>query len=599
MVDAGDRVRARRRLLRALPPWIALNVAAALLLAHGYVVTGGGPPSAAAWVYAQVAFATLIVGCGAALGAALAVLATLPGGVWAVRWLAPAAASLLLGFLWVDRAVFATYRFHLSGLAWSAWQLPGAFAQLGIWPPSPVLLLGAVAAVALLDALALRWLAARADLQPGDGRAAARGWVWLAAAMLALIVLERGIFLVSQQRGRRDVLRMARLVPFYPTLVGHDLPLLWTRRFAPGGEIPDIAPAPPPPIRFAPDAPRWNILWIVLDSWRADMLSAELTPAMWELARHARLFRAHTSGGNATRYGLVSMLYGLPAFQWPQLEVERRPPPLLSSLAGRGWDLGLFTSVDLPDINATVFGDVPAAWRIATPPERGARKDLATIAALERFLAVPRAGRPFFAFVHLISTHGPYDPTCELPRARRGPRARYERAVHCADRLVARALAGVSLADTIVVVTSDHGEAFGEDGAMGHAAGFHMVQLLVPFVLHVPGLPPAVVEHPTSHHDVPATLLDALGAELPSPAAGLGRSLLAGPGTPWLFACDDSECAIHDADGSVVFGVGVRHPGQVEIRDAAWTRVPTAGEVGRRRFSRVLEFLAWQRRALP
>ncbi len=585
-------------LRRALPAWVALNAMLALAVAHGYLASAGVTPTWAATAYAYLAFAAPIVVVATLLAAACAATSLLPGGATLVRWLAPAVAAALLAFLWLDRAAFATYRFHVGGLAWSAFLVPGGLAELGIRPASPGWLLVAVAAVAVLDGLALRRLATRQARRPRPRRAT-RGWWYLATTALVLVVLERGLFLAAERSGRRDVVRMLHLVPFYSTLVGNDL-----RRVAPG-----LAAllAPPgeatrhdtPPVRFAADAPRWNVLWIVLDSWRADAMTPELTPVADALGRRSSVFRAHTSGGDATRYGLVSMLYGLPASTWSRLELERRPPPLLATLRERGWRLGVFTSVDMPDVLSVVFADVPQASRMPAPPAGGAGKDRTTLRNLERFLAAPHDGRPFFAFVHLISTHWPYDPSCRLPRERRGRRARYDRALRCADRLVARALRAVSLTDTIVVVTSDHGEAFGEGGVFGHAAGFTLPQLRVPLVLHVPGRPPAVVDHATTHHDLPATLLRILGAAGPSPADGIGGSLLAGIPSRMLFACNMNECAIHDADGSVTFGVGTRYPRELEIRDPDGAPVAADGDVERRRFAQVLELLALQRAALP
>jgi membrane-anchored protein YejM (alkaline phosphatase superfamily) len=387
---------------------------------------------------------------------------------------------------------------------------------------------------------------------------------------------------------------MASLVPFYPTLADE----VWPRITSPAPVHGTLAPRPPPVVRFAPDAPRWNILWIVLDSWRADAMTPDLTPTVWALGRQSAVFRSHTSGGNATRYGLVSMFYGLPASAWPQLKRERRSPPLLATLRARGWDLGLFTSVTLPDILAGVFADVPESSRIAAPPTRAARMDHETLSALEHFVATPRDGRPFFAFVHFISTHWPYDPSCELPGTAPTPHDRYECAVRCADRLIARALATVSLTDTMVVVTADHGEAFGEQGIYGHNAGFTLPQLRVPLVLHVPGRAATIVERRTSHHALPATLLQELGAE-PSAADGIGQSLFSDAVSPWVFACNEDECAIHDADGSVTFSMGTRYPNELEIRDPDGTPRATDGDLGRRRFTQVLDFLTLQRATLP
>ncbi len=578
-------------LRRALPAWLLSNVALSLAIGLGYVTSGAGP-GWTAQSYAVLALGAAFLALASAGGAAVAALTFLPAG-WVLALATGAAgAATWLAFLWVDRAAFALYRFHVGGLAWSTLRMPGALGELGVWPAAPGWFIAATAAVAVLQAVMLWWLARCVRRRHETGRSFSPGWTALLAATAVALAAERLSFTAAAHTGRREVVRAMQVVPFYPVLVGVDL----ARRWSPTAGTPT---APPPPVEFAADAPRWNVLWVVLDSWRGDAMTPALTPVAEALGRRSTVYRAHTSGGDATRYGLVSMLYGLPASSWSRLQLERRTPPLLATLAARGWRLGLFTSVDMPDILAGVFGDVPPATRVVAPPARLGLKDRATIRALERFLDAPADGRPFFAFVHLLSTHFGYDPACRLPHPVRGRRARYERAVRCADRLVARALRRVSLADTIVILTADHGEAFGEDGVFGHAAGFTMPQLHVPLALHVPGRDPGVVTHATTHHDLPATVLAALGARLPSPAAGIGRPLFDGGPAAMVFACNLNECAIHDAAGSVTFGIGARYPRELAIRDPHGASVPPEGDLGRRRFAQVLELLALQRAALP
>ena len=83
--------------------------------------------------------------------------------------------------------------------------------------------------------------------------------------------------------------------------------------------------------------------------------------------------------------------------------------------------------------------------------------------------------------------------------------------------------------DTIVVVTSDHGEDFGEhavrDSAIvGHGHGLWQTQLDVPLIVHVPWGAAGVVDDRVSLVDITPTLLDVLG--LPEHPAMQGRSLV-------------------------------------------------------------------------
>lgn len=82
--------------------------------------------------------------------------------------------------------------------------------------------------------------------------------------------------------------------------------------------------------------------------------------------------------------------------------------------------------------------------------------------------------------------------------------------------------------DTLVVITSDHGEAFGRRHLVGHVVGVHQDQVHVPLLVHYPA--GAAVENGTSRDalasgvDVLPTVLDVAG--LPAPPDLDGRSLV-------------------------------------------------------------------------
>jgi arylsulfatase A-like enzyme len=90
--------------------------------------------------------------------------------------------------------------------------------------------------------------------------------------------------------------------------------------------------------------------------------------------------------------------------------------------------------------------------------------------------------------------------------------------------LAALARAGVA-ENTLVVFTSDHGDAFGEHGVFLHD-DVHLGTVHVPLVLRLPGVLPAGrrIAAPVRVLDIMPTVLDILG--LPVPADVQGRSLL-------------------------------------------------------------------------
>ncbi len=89
---------------------------------------------------------------------------------------------------------------------------------------------------------------------------------------------------------------------------------------------------------------------------------------------------------------------------------------------------------------------------------------------------------------------------------------------------VLAALESSGLAErTVVVLTSNHGEALFEHGRLGHGAQHTQDILHVPLVLRIPGVSPAVVDAPVELLDLAPTLIDLAGA--PPVAAMEGRSL--------------------------------------------------------------------------
>ncbi len=65
----------------------------------------------------------------------------------------------------------------------------------------------------------------------------------------------------------------------------------------------------------------------------------------------------HVSGGNATRYGIFSLFYGLHGSYWMPVLDENAPPVLLTTLAAQGYDLHAFSgpSLSSPEFRSTVF----------------------------------------------------------------------------------------------------------------------------------------------------------------------------------------------------------------------------------------------------
>jgi arylsulfatase A-like enzyme len=131
---------------------------------------------------------------------------------------------------------------------------------------------------------------------------------------------------------------------------------------------------------------------------------------------------------------------------------------------------------------------------------------------------------PLFWWSHFLDTHAPY-----RAGGRRGPLMdRYVRAVTYVDEQIGRMLAALEergLGDRVVViVTGDHGEAFGEHNTRFHATTVYEELIHVPLIVALPGARARTVEVPVSIVDLAPTILDVFG--LPAPASIMAESLL-------------------------------------------------------------------------
>lgn len=158
--------------------------------------------------------------------------------------------------------------------------------------------------------------------------------------------------------------------------------------------------------------------------------------------------------------------------------------------------------------------------------------------------------RPFFAFLNYFDPHDPYDPphpfdTLFARNATRGvvPMAdgkrygareveamidAYDGSIAYSDHYLARLLGELDsrglLENTIVIVTSDHGEEFGEHEVFTHGHSMYQSALRVPLVISFPGTVPQGyrVDEWVTTADLPATVLSLAGIRADLVA---GRSL--------------------------------------------------------------------------
>ena len=99
----------------------------------------------------------------------------------------------------------------------------------------------------------------------------------------------------------------------------------------------------------------------------------------------------------------------------------------------------------------------------------------------------------YFAFLHFYDPHSPYDPPAEFRPSGNDMKDLYKGEIRYVDSVLGKLFSYLkqqnSWNDTIVLVTSDHGEMLGEHGELGHGFFVYQPALLVPLLIHTPNSP--------------------------------------------------------------------------------------------------------------
>ena len=296
---------------------------------------------------------------------------------------------------------------------------------------------------------------------------------------------------------------------------------------------------------------RRNVVLISLDTLRADHLSVYGYPRATspqidrQLAARGTRFSDVSTTFPLTSIAHMSLMTGLFSGAMPRpgsLDPWTPARLVAEALREAGYTTGAFTEDALL---AGMYGFWFGFDRFVERPLVGEARGTETFADGARFLREHRDQR-FFLFLHTYKVHAPYSyspPYGELfgdaaqwsgalapyavPPEQHGQVDAYDRAIREVDDQVAGFLSELDrlglAKDTYVVLLSDHGEAFGEHGLVGHGMGGHQEQLHIPLLVRGPGVPRgATIDAPASIVDVAPTILDLLGLE----AADMqGRSL--------------------------------------------------------------------------
>ena len=340
-----------------------------------------------------------------------------------------------------------------------------------------------------------------------------------------------------------------------------------------------------------------NIVWLVSESLRWDMLEPEIMPSTWAFAQNATRFTRNFSGGNGTRVGVFTMFTGIPGNYWFPMLAERRGAPIIDVLKQQNYQMSLYTSAKFsyPEFDSTIFSQLPSDILHEAPgAAQGWENDRINVSKMLKFIDSRDKGRPFFTFMFFESPHAryyfppesvirkPYPDDINyftLNREQLAVQApliknRYINSVHHLDSQFARVFDHLKtnglLDSTIVIALGDHGEEFMEKGRWGHNSAFVDEQIRTPLVLWVPGMKPSVYENMSNHMDIVPTLMPLLGVKNPKQDYTTGVNLLSNEVREYAVLAEWSSTAYIDNEVKISMPLAVvatQHPRVTKAND--------------------------------
>ncbi len=335
----------------------------------------------------------------------------------------------------------------------------------------------------------------------------------------------------------------------------------------------------PEPVTPPPATPAKNTIVVMIDTLRADHVSPYgetrvQAPALERFAGAGVVFERYSAVEDWTKPSCATMLTGLyPATHKTQTDAAMLPSSVRmvsEELQARDVATGAFIA------NGYVSGrfGFERGWDEYTNYIRENKPTEAEHVFADAYEWIEQklqAEERFFAYVHTIDPHVPYDPPEEflalyeseytgdisprntanlledIKRGRFTPtaadkrhiRALYDGEISYHDRwfgdFMDKLERAGALEDTLVIVVSDHGEEFWERGNCGHGHQIHQELIHVPFIMSWKGSLPegARVSDNQDHCSLVPTVFDAMGLEAPSYLEG--ESVLAvarGEGAP-------------------------------------------------------------------
>lgn len=351
----------------------------------------------------------------------------------------------------------------------------------------------------------------------------------LVAVGLTAFASTQLVYGVGYYHGSTNAVQARRSMPFFWTLHPYQANKLLGYVFASRGENPFSLskvstrnPNMDAPTRIlTPIAQRGgeaipNILVIVTDSLRSTDIrnNPRLAPTLTSAPENGLFSLDHYSVSNCTHFSLYSMATGKLPTRYGAARDRSIETGFFSELAAAGFQVSTAESesLDWYDLSDIILPMKSTRW-IGKSEDTLENDQGVTAKTIEKLAEWQQTETPGVHLAYYFGTHYPYSDT--LTDTTSTKLEAYENTVSLfdaeLDKILSALKAANALDNTLVIVTSDHGEEFFADGRVGHASRLSPEQVEVPMLIFgakKPAFPPR------SHIDIPNLVYAAIEPDI-------------------------------------------------------------------------------------
>jgi membrane-anchored protein YejM (alkaline phosphatase superfamily) len=308
------------------------------------------------------------------------------------------------------------------------------------------------------------------------------------------------------------------------------------------------------PLKLKEKPNKINIFIFASDAVSSSVINSSVTPNIEQFKKDAISFQHHYSGGNATRFGIFSLMYGLNATYWFSFLDANRGSVLFDILCRLNYNISIISSTNTnwPEFRRTCYVDIQNSIHDNAKGKPWQKDRQSKEYFLDRVDSYNKK-EPIFSFVFLDAPHGYSSPKDFNPfhaedkeinyltvdkkgRDIKTLFAQYKNAVAYNDKLFGEMIAKLKKRglynNSLIIYTSDHGQEFYEYGSFGHNSSFSTAQIVTPMIIKLPKslkksiqLPSKYPDILTSHNDIVPTLLTLIGVKNPTSDYSNGYNL--------------------------------------------------------------------------